>query len=67
MFGLIRGYAQRPEVQGRPKVEACQLTAFSYFHFVLPRARKSLAQALSNSVEGYFQRNRASRAVKYQT
>ena len=52
MFGLIRGYAQGAEAQGRPKIEACQLTAFRYFHFCPPRARKSLAPTLANLVEG---------------
>src|SRR5712692_5064739 len=67
MFGLVRSYAEGSETQRRPKVEAGQLPTFGNFHFVLPRARKGLTQALANLMERDFQRNRASRAVKYQT
>src|SRR5712692_9173722 len=67
MFGSVRGYPECPEAQGRPEAKACQLAAFGHFHFVLPRARKGLTQALANLMERDFQRNRASRAVKYQT
>src|SRR5229473_1638903 len=63
----VRSYAEGSEAQWRPKVKAAQLAAFSHFHCVLHRARKNLAQALANLVERCLQRNRASRAVKYQT
>src|SRR5712692_3987984 len=65
MLGLVRSYAQGAEPQGRPKTEACQLTAFSYSHFVLPREEGSGAGLAI--VVGDFQRSRASRAVKHQT
>jgi hypothetical protein len=65
MLGLVRSYAKGAEPQGRPKIEACQLAAFSYFHFVLPREEGSSAGLAI--VMGDFQRSRASRAVKYQT
>src|ERR1700674_3562116 len=52
MLGLVRSYPQGPEAQGSPKVEACELPAFRYFHFVLRRARKDVARTLANLVEG---------------
>src|SRR5258708_33294602 len=65
MLGLVRSYAQGAEPQGRPKTEACQLTAFSYSHFVLPREEGSGAGHAI--VVGDFQRSRDSRAAIHQT
>jgi len=66
MLGLVRSHASAAEAQGRPKVEACQLPAFSILHFVPLRDETSGVDSCEFG-EGDFQRSRASRAVKYQT
>src|SRR3981189_226699 len=67
MFGLIRGYAQGAETQGRPKTEACQFTAFRYFHFCPPPRREESGADSREFGGGDFQRSRVRRAVKHQT
>lgn len=66
MLGLVRSHAQCAEAQGRPKVEACQLPSFSYFHFV-PLRGETFGVDSCEFGKGDFQRSRVSRAVKYQT